>query len=77
VITNEERIARVETKLDDLITRFDRFDDQINKKMDDFISRSSETYAAKWVEKAVQSMIILIVTSFVGIIVYLIEKHII
>lgn len=51
---NEEgRIIKLETQMDNIEKKVDDGFRRMEKKMDDFITKSQDTFASKWVEKAV------------------------
>lgn len=63
---------RVETKLDDVCSRLDKFEE----KMDRFIETAENRYASKWVEKSVIAMFGTLIVSMLGMFVFLIQSHI-
>lgn len=68
-----ERLAKVEQKLDDVVSRLDRFE----SKIDTFLDEANNRYSAKWVEKSFIGLITIIVSSLLGVFIFLLEKHII
>lgn len=72
-MTNGERLAKMEQKLDDACTDIT----ELKKNISDFIEYSDQKYSAKWVEKTYIGFLITITTALFGIFIYLLEKHII
>jgi hypothetical protein len=79
-----ERLAIVETQIKDMGQRMDRqfgenaeTNRRIESKLDDFISCADKKFAPAWVAWFIKLWIGGLLTSAIGLLVYLIQKHII
>lgn len=75
--TNNERLARVEEKLDNNCEKVDELKKDINAgfaKIDSRFDNLDNKYSSKWVEKVVSAMVITILLAVIGAIVSLVVK---
>ena len=72
-LSEGERLVRLETKVDSISDQLNKFDE----KLDVFIRSADDRYSSKWVEKSVLALFGIVVSSLLGLIVYLLQRHII
>lgn len=71
------KIARVETKVDNLKESLDSLktsQGETNAKLDAYMNQLDARYAGKWVETTVKGAVGVLVTGFMGLFIYLVEK---